>query len=432
MIKHLSSIHFSHRPATIIKHLAVAGAFFMLFAMPTTAQPVSVPDYSFLQIPKNTLLFYGHAEKNFEPFFRSWRSLILNGNEKIHIIHLGDSHLQADLFSGQIRFRLQTFLQGLTASRGMVSPFLKGAPDSYKINFGKEWKSAKITDNRPDYKLSWWGTTAYSEDSVAKVKIQVNFRNPIPYRFQTLRIYHSPLPQNAYWKIEGVDSALLHASAYNHRAGCSDFTFDIASDTVTCTLYQPDSIRGVEVYGFYFANQDGGITYSAAGINGADVSHYLKLDPAAYDHLVSLKPQMIVISMGTNDAYLRFDADKFKSDYEQWISKIRTACPDIPIILTTPPDSWFRRKRINARMGQAEQAIKEIAARQDCAVWDIYAAMGGKGSSTKWLREKLMQRDRIHFTTAGYQLQGDLLYNALWSAFDRYLDKQAENNNPVL
>lgn len=84
-----------------------------------------------------------------------------------------------------------------------------------------------------------------------------------------------------------------------------------------------------------------------------------------------------------------------------------------------PPDSWFRRKRINARMGQAEQAIKEIAARQDCAVWDIYAAMGGKGSSTKWLREKLICFWPPSISPLpGYQLQGDLLCNALWSAFD--------------
>lgn len=400
--------------------------------MQTNAQPAPLPDYSFLDIPQNSLLFYGNAEKNFESFFQSWRSLILNGNEKIHIMHLGDSHLQADLFSGQIRYRLQTFLQGLTASRGMVSPFLKGAPDSYKINFGREWENTKITDNTPNHRLSWWGTTVYSEDSVSKVKIQVNFRNPIPYHFRTLRIYHSPLPQNAYWKIEGVDPELIHANAYNHQAGYSDFIFDVDSDTVTCVLYQPDSIRGVEVYGFYFANQDAGITYSASGINGADISHYLKLDPIAYDHLVSLKPKLIVISLGTNDAYIRFDADKFKRDYEEWISKIRIACPDIPIILTTPADSWFRRKHINLRMGQVEQAIKETAARHDCAVWDLYAAMGGEGSSTKWIQEKLMQNDRIHFTTSGYQLQGDLFYNALWSAFDLYLGKQADKDKPIL
>lgn len=400
-----------------------------LFAMMTcfnnmAAQPVSISDYKFLNQDDNKLLFCGNAQEKFVPFFRSWRSLVLSGGESIHIIHVGDSHLQADLFSGQTRFRLQTFLSGLTASRGMVAPFFNGAPDSYKIKFSAGWQNSKITDKKNNYKMSWWGTTAFCADSIAKVEIQVNFRNPIPYHFQTLRIYHSPLPKQAYWEFEGMETTSYLRKPYRHKEGYSEFIFDAESDTVICVLHQPDSNRGVEVYGFYFANQDAGMTYSAVGINGADLTHYLKLDRQAYEHLASLQPQMLILSIGTNDAYLRFNAEEFKTRYGQWISKIRNVCPDIPVILTTPADSRYRRKHVNPRMAIACQAIKEVAKQYDCAVWDLYEVMGGKGASSAWIKQALMQRDCIHFTTVGYQLQGDLFYNALWKAFDQYITAQ--------
>jgi hypothetical protein len=49
--------------------------------------------------------------------------------------------------------------------------------------------------------------------------------------------------------------------------------------------------------------------------------------------------------------------------------------------------------------------------------------MGGYGSSQKWYKAKLMQRDRIHFTNEGYKIKGDLLYEAFlkWFAEFSYL-----------
>ncbi|MDE6082218.1 MAG: lipase, partial [Muribaculaceae bacterium] len=51
-------------------------------------------------------------------------------------------------------------------------------------------------------------------------------------------------------------------------------------------------------------------------------------------------------------------------------------------------------------------------------VYDWYEVAGGDGASTLWIENGLMNTDRIHNTFAGYDLQGDLLYNALETALN--------------
>ena len=39
-----------------------------------------------------------------------------------------------------------------------------------------------------------------------------------------------------------------------------------------------------------------------------------------------------------------------------------------------------------------------------------------------WYKEKLAQKDRVHFTIAGYQLIGNLFTNALFDAYKRHAE----------
>jgi hypothetical protein len=52
--------------------------------------------------------------------------------------------------------------------------------------------------------------------------------------------------------------------------------------------------------------------------------------------------------------------------------------------------------------------------------------MGGFKSSNKWYKNKLMPRDRIHFTYLGYSIKGDLLLKALVDAWANSTGRNAE------
>ena len=105
--------------------------------------------------------------------------------------------------------------------------------------------------------------------------------------------------------------------------------------------------------------------------------------------------------------------------------------PDCALLFVTNNDSYKRVKvkrkthyEVNPNGLVVEQAFMEMGKKYNAAVWDQFHIMGGLYSMQDWEDAELAQKDKIHFTKAGYQLLGDLLYNAL---IERYLEHLKSN-----
>ena len=155
------------------------------------SQVKEVERYPFINYDASKIEYYGTSKKDFIGFYRKFAGLIKTGRRQVRILHIGDSHLQADFFSGKIRADFQTFMPGLQGTRGMVSPYNKGCPDSYKITYGSQWKHHSILASASYQSI--FANTIYTTDSFAVIQVNVNFRNPVKYDFNRFRIYHSPL-----------------------------------------------------------------------------------------------------------------------------------------------------------------------------------------------------------------------------------------------
>lgn len=375
------------------------------------SQAKEVEHYPFINYDANRIEYYGTSKSSFATFYQKFAGLIKTGKRQIKILHIGDSHLQADFFSGRTRADLQSFMPGLQGARGLVSPFKRGCPDSYKITYGSQWKHHSILSSAPHQSI--FANTIYTTDTASEIKVNVNFRNPVKYDFNRFRIYHSPLAEGE--RLTADCNGIRYRKQYIAEGGYTLFLLEGYTDSVTIRVNkkQDDTLC---VYGFYFDNDDAGVIYNAVGINSATALHYLNIDTDGI--LKTLDLDLIIISLGTNDCYEQSGLKTFESNLTRLIEQIREAVPSIPILLTTPSDCWYKRKRINERMQEAERIIKETARQTDCGVWDWYAIMGAKASSTKWEKNKLMQKDKVHLTLKGYYLQGDMLYNALWSEIE--------------
>ena len=70
---------------------------------------------------------------------------------------------------------------------------------------------------------------------------------------------------------------------------------------------------------------------------------------------------------------------------------------------------------------------QEFAETNHLALWDMYHIVGGEDRACRnWLSADMYQRDRIHFTVAGYTLQGLLLHEALIKAYNTYVAIQQD------
>lgn len=126
----------------------------------------------------------------------------------------------------------------------------------------------------------------------------------------------------------------------------------------------------------------------------------------------------MVISLGVNDVQGKgFTKEEFIQHYDSLIRNIKEASPNCAILLTTTTDNYIRRRTPNKRTESAREALLEVMAHHQCAVWDMYEIMGGFKSISKWTKTGLAARDRIHFSPKGYRISGNLMFEALYRSY---------------
>lgn len=67
-------------------------------------------------------------------------------------------------------------------------------------------------------------------------------------------------------------------------------------------------------------------------------------------------------------------------------------------------------------------SLKAAATNSGAAFWDMYSAMGGQGSMKKWVEQDppLAGSDYVHFTPAGAEKVGGMLYESLMLYYKYY------------
>ena len=175
-----------------------------------------------------------------------------------------------------------------------------------------------------------------------------------------------------------------------------------------------------------------GIDYQIFGINGASYHSFAtKVD---LSRIYRYNPDLLIISFGTNESHARnYNSPLFHQQIDRLISQLKLRLPRTAILLTTPPGSFLssqpkgqkKRYAINNNTVKAAQAIKLYADKRQLMVWDLYNIVGGSSNACKnWLNSELIYKDYIHYIARGYELQGQLLYEAIVKTYNNYADEQ--------
>lgn len=397
--------------------------FFML-ALGVSAQKYVLdsllPADSNLIHVKYNVFAYADSSESFIRFFDKLDSVYRGENNKVHIFHTGGSHIQADIYSNKLRTYLQNMNNSAQGQRGFVFPFQLAStnnPTNYRIEGNKQrWKSFRSSVNKDSSLWGLSGITVVMTDTIDTLKIAANCKNYTlqPYTFDRIRIFYDA-PATAFC-IRSLDS--INFIVGEHRDTLVGFVeFQLAKETelLTLEIRRTDSTGQPQfkLMGFELMNNHPGVEYTSIGVNGASFESYSRC--SAFERQLSLyKPDLFIISIGTNDGYTPdFDSVKFEMRYSDFIKMIQRVNPECAVLLTVPNDVYYKKKYPNKNTRIQQSVIHRLARENGMAVWDFYAVMGGLGSSQKWYHEKWMPRDRIHFTSTGYNIKGDLLMKAL-------------------
>ncbi len=156
------------------------------------------------------------------------------------------------------------------------------------------------------------------------------------------------------------------------------------------------------------------------GTKYSDYNELAELDA----QLKSEQPDLVIISLGVNDAASGSAETNFSQKIDHLISKIKKLSPGSSILITTPSDAlkYDKAKGIYAPIHDLKNVVDmlvQYSNTHSIAYWNLYQIMGGQYSINRWVEKKLAQPDRIHFTDKGYEILADWLFTAFTNSMDR-------------
>lgn len=376
--------------------------------------------YDFIKYNANVL----HYDTNAAPMqflFQKWQRVTSTGQGNLNIVHIGGSHVQAGTFPHRIRTNILSAFPKSVGGRGLLFPYSAAAkcnnPADYKVHCAEKMILTRNVYRQPEHPLGLCGISVTARDVTSRIQILMNDRQ---FDFATSRVIvlgHSPqgvIPSLSY---EGHDTPPSYVDTANHR-----YVFNLRNATDSFEIKLPcHSGEEFTLTGVYLGSRNPGISYHSIGVNGAAVPDYFKC--ALVQDLRLLHPDLVIFGIGINDAHGKdFDSIAFKRNYLRLCDSIRMVSPNCAFIFVTNNDSYRKVGRsyaVNKNGLLVRDVCYRLAEATGGAVWDQFEIMGGLKSMEKWQKAGLAQRDKVHFTRAGYQLMGDLLYGAI----DRELQK---------
>jgi lysophospholipase L1-like esterase len=378
--------------------------------------------YPFIHSDRNEIVGAG----NLDPFFEKLYQLKTQRNNRIEVLQIGDSHIQADFLSAQVRTDFQNeFGNG---GRGVVVPLRvagSNEPFNYKITSNVACSSKRCVFVDDPMPIGIGGVTITTTNENTTFHIKTFDYPPLNYAFNRITLFYRKDSTSFDFSVRDTTDRLLGTISSKKADTYINTSFvqlpSPTNDIVLRAEKTDSSQTNAMIFGLNLENDSTGIVYSAVGVNGAEAYQYARARYFA-EQTKAIQPDLFIISLGTNEAQRRpFDKELVRGRIDSLVQQLRANNPSAAIVLTTPPDSYYRRKYYNPSVAAIHALFVEYAHANHLAVWDLFSATGGYKSCYQWRKYGLMRKDGVHFSRAGYELQGNMLYEAITKAYNNYV-----------
>ncbi|WP_353117476.1 LysM peptidoglycan-binding domain-containing protein [Myroides odoratus] len=440
-----------------------------------------------LNEPYKNIIYYPEQLKH---FFTSLKELSEGKRKKVNIVHIGDSHIQADFFSGRVRSLIQE--QFGNGGLGFTFPYQLARTNSnnfVRYSSNSEWENRRniYPVNGAKVGLSGIALSSAAKDAVIKVDLreskfaftkvklftpnneltyrvgitdrEVNFTPTTKTKTSTHKIksgeslsgiakkYNTTVAQLK--QLNKLKSANIQAGKtlviptkeverpqiatsvfqpvhYSKQKTC--FAFDFPNATAQFYLYSEAKNESNDLNGIVLENDQAGIVYHTIGVNGARYSDYNKY-PLFFDQLEGLEADLIIISLGTNEAFDKIDGESFKAEINRFLKEVKSKNPNASILVTSPPPSYFSKGNPNTVASTLANEIIINGVDQKYAIWDMYYNLGGTLGLPYLIEEQMLAKDLVHYTIKGYEYTGTLFYEGLMKVYQNYYSTETEQTN---
>ena len=348
--------------------------------------------------------------KFFDPLFQELENA---DKKRVRILHYGDSQLEEDRMTFIIRDTLQSMFGG--DGQGMMPA---RTHNTFSIAGGASGSITRYMIFAPDKRSGGNKYGPFGDFVRLYGSVRLNYR-------QSKREDVKRRLFNEVTVVAGNTSGKGLAVTL----GDSTIRFNAGESLVRAVFSVPDSSDKVSIsisgngdlYGVLMDNKTG-VAVDNIPMRGCSGTIFTAMNA---DQLRSYYEQenvrLIFLQYGGNSVPV-ISNTKHVSNYCNTIRKqinyIQGLAPNAKIVFIGPSDMYSRTRTMIPHL---VDSLKSTANSCGAAYWDIYGAMGGKYSMSKWVSKGLAASDYIHFSSKGSKLMASNIADSFKLYYEYYL-----------
>jgi lysophospholipase L1-like esterase len=358
------------------------------------------------------------------------------------ILQIGDSHTAADLFTGEVRDRLQEKFGagGLFLPPGIPKAGVQSAEFTIRADDAWQYQAMASTDEPNHFWLSGYTATAHQESA------HITFAARGQQAYDSIDVSFLKAPGGGQADIL-LDGKLVDHVSLDGPPGDPLIKRLLPGDKVASfkTLDVVTTSAGeVTLSGVFVDQRQSGVSYLSVGFPGAKASVLKRMTPANFaDDMARLNPDMVILAFGTNEGFDdNLDPDEYKRNLGSILSMMMMGNPKLKVVLIGPPpgvrkeDScanvhtacgtppvsgacWAQPPKLTA----VRDAEREVAKEMGAYFWDWSSVLptacaleeGHLGDPA------IFGPDRIHMTPKGYRDSADAFAGQLIPLISKFM-----------
>ena len=170
-----------------------------------------------------------------------------------------------------------------------------------------------------------------------------------------------------------------------------------------------------DIYGVSLET-DRGVIVDNIPMRGCAGTIFTQMDRRALKHYFQVtRTRLIIMQYGGNVMPYtsnRTQIDNYAKRVRAQLRYMKACAPDAAILFVGPSDmltSINGNKQSYPLLPAMDAALRETAHNEGAAYWSLFEAMGGSGAMNKWMQQGLAAGDGVHFTRKGASRAGQLL-----------------------
>ncbi len=338
----------------------------------------------------------------------------------VRIAHYGDSAIEGDLITSDIREALQSKFGGNGVGwLGIVSQDITFRMTT-KHTFSSNWESGALyTSNPKGLPLGISG-----ECNVPKGNAWVQYETTTAKRylrdFTVAKLFYANAKSSQIYY--SFDGGAKQTATLKPGSGIQELIMKPSGSARSIRIEFPTADQAY-FYGVSLENGPGVYVDNLPlrGNTGVDLG---SLDENILKNFSKyLDYKLIILEFGLNIAGTRStDYSWYEREMVKVINHFKQAFPKTSILMISVHDKSMKRGSnfvTDPTILKLLDAQKNIAKQADVAIWSLFDAMGGENSMPKWVdaNPPLAFKDYIHFNDQGAKKVAQLLTDALLSLY---------------